>query len=44
MNDTLPGTDPMEVQMLRHLRRANEVARAAMDAGHHPFGALLVAR
>jgi tRNA(Arg) A34 adenosine deaminase TadA len=30
-------------QMLRHLRRANEVARAAMDAGHHPFGALLVA-
>jgi tRNA(Arg) A34 adenosine deaminase TadA len=30
-------------QALRHLRRANEVARAAMDAGHHPFGALLVA-
>lgn len=30
-------------QMLRHLRRANAVARAAMDAGHHPFGALLVA-
>ena len=29
--------------MLRHLRRANEVARAAMAAGHHPFGALLVA-
>jgi len=29
--------------VLRHLRRANEVARAAMDAGHHPFGALLVA-
>ena len=29
--------------MLRHLRRANEVARAAMEAGHHPFGALLVA-
>jgi tRNA(Arg) A34 adenosine deaminase TadA len=29
--------------MVRHLRRANEVARAAMDAGHHPFGALLVA-
>jgi tRNA(Arg) A34 adenosine deaminase TadA len=32
-----------EAQMLRHLRRANEVARAAMAAGHHPFGALLVA-
>ena len=30
-------------QALRHLRRANEVARAAMEAGHHPFGALLVA-
>jgi tRNA(Arg) A34 adenosine deaminase TadA len=30
-------------QALRHLRRANEVARAAMAAGHHPFGALLVA-
>ena len=30
-------------QMLHHLKRANEVARAAMAAGHHPFGALLVA-
>ena len=30
-------------QQLRHLRRANTVAQAAMDAGHHPFGALLVA-
>ncbi len=30
-------------QTLRHLKRANEVARAAMAAGHHPFGALLVA-
>ena len=34
---------PTSEQMLHHLRRANEVARAAMDAGHHPFGALLVA-
>jgi tRNA(Arg) A34 adenosine deaminase TadA len=25
------------------LRRANEIARAALAAGHHPFGALLVA-
>jgi tRNA(Arg) A34 adenosine deaminase TadA len=32
-----------DAQMLRHLRRANEIARTAMDAGHHPFGALLVA-
>ena len=30
-------------QMLRQLRRANEVARAAMARGRHPFGALLVA-
>jgi len=30
-------------QAIRHLRHANAVARAAMDAGHHPFGALLVA-
>jgi tRNA(Arg) A34 adenosine deaminase TadA len=30
-------------QVIAHLRRANEVARAAMVAGHHPFGALLVA-
>jgi tRNA(Arg) A34 adenosine deaminase TadA len=29
-------------QQLRHLRHANGIARAAMDAGHHPFGALLV--
>ena len=43
MNATPQTTDPTPEQMLRHLRRANEVARAAMDAGHHPFGALLVA-
>jgi len=30
-------------QMLRHLRQANTVALAAMHAGHHPFGALLIA-
>jgi tRNA(Arg) A34 adenosine deaminase TadA len=30
-------------QQLRHLRHANAVAQAALDAGHHPFGALLVA-
>jgi tRNA(Arg) A34 adenosine deaminase TadA len=38
----LPNPDPTPEQMLRHLRRANAVAQAAMDAGHHPFGALLV--
>lgn len=29
--------------VLRLLRRANEVARLAVQRGHHPFGALLVA-
>ncbi|MBE9112502.1 nucleoside deaminase [Nodosilinea sp. LEGE 07298] len=28
--------------MIGHLRRANQVARAAMAQGHHPFGAILV--
>jgi tRNA(Arg) A34 adenosine deaminase TadA len=31
-----------EEQALRHLRRANEVARRSMDEGRHPFGAILV--
>ncbi|HSV55402.1 MAG TPA: nucleoside deaminase [Burkholderiaceae bacterium] len=30
-------------QAVRHLRRANEVARRAMALGRHPFGAILVA-
>ena len=30
-------------QAIRHLRHANRIAQAALDAGHHPFGALLVA-
>jgi tRNA(Arg) A34 adenosine deaminase TadA len=30
-------------QTRRHLRHANRIAQAALDAGHHPFGALLVA-
>ena len=32
-----------EAQVLRHLRAVNAVARDAVAAGHHPFGALLVA-
>ena len=32
-----------EEQLVGHLRRANEVARAAAAKGRHPFGALLVA-
>jgi tRNA(Arg) A34 adenosine deaminase TadA len=35
--------EPTLARQLRHLRQANEVARRAMEAGHHPFGALLVA-
>ena len=30
-------------QTLAHLRHANAVAHAAMQAGHHPFGAILIA-
>jgi tRNA(Arg) A34 adenosine deaminase TadA len=29
-------------QAVRHLRHANQVARASMAQGHHPFGAILV--
>jgi tRNA(Arg) A34 adenosine deaminase TadA len=40
---TPPGKDPSPEQMLRHLKQANKVAQTAMDKGHHPFGAVLVA-
>jgi tRNA(Arg) A34 adenosine deaminase TadA len=30
------------VQILAHLRAANDVAREAAAHGHHPFGAVLV--
>jgi tRNA(Arg) A34 adenosine deaminase TadA len=33
---------PTPEQVIRHLRRANAVAKQAADAGHHPFGAILV--
>ena len=36
------GADPTPEQMQRHLRAANEVAHTAVQAGRHPFGALLV--
>jgi tRNA(Arg) A34 adenosine deaminase TadA len=36
-------TEPTHAQMLAHLRRANAAALRARDAGHHPFGAILVA-
>ena len=38
-----PGADPSPAQMFRHLRRANAVARRALEFGRHPFGAILVA-
>lgn len=37
-----PRTEPTAEQVQRHLRTANAIARRALDAGHHPFGALLV--
>jgi tRNA(Arg) A34 adenosine deaminase TadA len=37
------NAEPTLAQMLAHLRRANDVALRARDAGHHPFGAILVA-
>jgi tRNA(Arg) A34 adenosine deaminase TadA len=36
------GLRPTHAQMLRHLRRSNEVALRAVALGHHPFGAVLV--
>lgn len=44
MSSTAPAarTAPTHEQILRHLRRSNEVARRAMALGHHPFGAVLV--
>jgi len=35
--------DPTPAQVLAHLRAANAVAAQALAAGHHPFGAILVA-
>jgi tRNA(Arg) A34 adenosine deaminase TadA len=36
------ATPPTHEQLLRQLQRANAIALAAMHAGHHPFGALLL--
>jgi len=35
--------EPTPAQLVAMLERAQALARHAMDAGHHPFGALLVA-
>lgn len=37
------GDDPTREQMIRHLRRAGDIAERAVKFGHHPFGAILVA-
>ena len=33
---------PSDEQVVRHLRRTNDVARRAIELGRHPFGAILV--
>lgn len=38
-----PMSDPTPAQVLAHLRAANAVAALSLQAGHHPFGAILVA-
>jgi tRNA(Arg) A34 adenosine deaminase TadA len=39
----MPDIEPTHAQMMRHLRHANQIAMQAVQAGHHPFGAILVA-
>jgi tRNA(Arg) A34 adenosine deaminase TadA len=39
----MTAIDPTPTQMIRHLRRANDLAIASLQSGRHPFGALLVA-
>lgn len=35
--------DPTSEEMLKHLRRANQIAVRSRFFGHHPFGAILIA-
>lgn len=42
-NQALSTPGPTPEQVLRYLRRSNEVAKRAVALGHHPFGAILVA-
>lgn len=43
IDQSLPArTGPTRPQILRHLRRSNEIALRALALGRHPFGALLV--
>jgi len=41
-SDSCGRSSPTREQIVRHLTRANEVARRAARFGHHPFGAVLV--
>ena len=43
MDPTTVTDTPDRARVVGWLRQANEVARAAMQAGRHPFGALLIA-
>jgi tRNA(Arg) A34 adenosine deaminase TadA len=36
-------TEPTETQLIALLRHAHALAQRAVEAGHHPFGAILVA-
>ena len=36
------GPRPTQEQIVRHLRRSNDVGRRAVTLGRHPFGAVLV--
>jgi tRNA(Arg) A34 adenosine deaminase TadA len=42
LESTPPNTGPTREQLVRHLRRAQEVATRTVSLGHHPFGAILV--
>jgi tRNA(Arg) A34 adenosine deaminase TadA len=39
----MSDVEPTHAQMIRHLRRANQIALRSVQSGHHPFGAILVA-
>ena len=41
-DDAAPAWPPSDADVALHLRHAHRVALAAVAAGHHPFGAILV--
>ncbi|CAF1403763.1 unnamed protein product [Rotaria magnacalcarata] len=42
LEHTFDNIDPTHDQMIRHLHRANQIAKRALQFGHHPFGCVLV--